>query len=65
MFTFAMKYWKLIGFSLLGASACFACYYFIGCVSGTCPITSDPFISTGYGATMGALFGWESKTIQS
>ena len=29
----------------------------IGCTSGGCPITSDPWISTLYGAVLGWLFG--------
>lgn len=34
------------------------CYYkFVGCVSGTCAITSNPINSTLYGAGMGALIG--------
>jgi hypothetical protein len=40
----------------LGAAAGFAYYRFVGCASGTCPITSNPWISTGYGAMMGGLF---------
>ena len=39
----------------LGALAGFAYYYFIGCTSGSCPITSNPWISTAYGAAMGGL----------
>ena len=30
-------------------------YYFIGCKGGTCPITSNPYISIGYGALIGYL----------
>jgi len=41
---------------VLGAAGGFAYYRFVGCSSGTCPITSNPWISTGYGALMGALF---------
>ena len=44
----------LIGI-VLGAAAGFAYYRFVGCSSGTCPITSNPVISTIYGAVMGAL----------
>jgi hypothetical protein len=52
---------KLGAFLALGALGGFAYYYFIGCASGTCAITSNPYISTGYGALMGALLGWDGK----
>ncbi len=44
----------LIGIAL-GAVGGYAYYYFIGCASGTCAITSNPLNSTAYGALMGAL----------
>jgi hypothetical protein len=44
----------LIGIAV-GAVAGYAYYKFIGCASGTCPITSNPYISTIYGALLGAL----------
>jgi uncharacterized membrane protein YedE/YeeE len=40
-----------IGGALLG----FAWWYFVGCDSGKCLITSNPLHSTLYGGTMGAL----------
>ena len=40
---------------LLGAAGGYAYYHFVGCVSGTCPITSNPYISTGYGALLGLV----------
>ncbi len=40
---------------VLGAGAGFAYYHYVGCVSGTCPISSNPWISTGYGAFLGWL----------
>jgi hypothetical protein len=40
----------------VGAVAGFAYYRYIGCSSGACPLTSNPYISTIYGAVMGALF---------
>ena len=46
---------KRILFSLIGALGGFAYYYFVGCRTGTCPISSNPWISTVYGAGMGLL----------
>lgn len=37
----------------LGATAGFTYYATIGCASGGCPITSNPWISTGWGALIG------------
>jgi hypothetical protein len=39
----------------LGAFAGFLYWYFIGCNSGTCAITSSPVNSTLYGGLMGGL----------
>jgi len=44
----------LIGI-LVGAIAGYLYYFYIGCASGTCAITSRPLISTLYGAMMGGL----------
>ena len=46
---------KRMLFSLLGVLGGYAYYYFVGCSSGTCPITSNPWISTAYGAGMGLI----------
>lgn len=40
-----------------GAVLGFAYYKLIGCSSGGCPITSNPYISTLYGALMGLVAG--------
>ncbi|WP_445457271.1 DUF6132 family protein [Flavobacterium sp. HNIBRBA15423] len=34
----------------------YAYYYYVGCASGTCAITSRPINSTLYGGLMGGLF---------
>ena len=40
---------------LIGAIAGFSYYRFVGCSTGGCPIASNPYISTLYGALMGYL----------
>jgi len=51
---------RLVAFVVLGALGGFAYYKFIGCRSGACPITSNPYISTAYGAVIGYFLsgGW-------
>lgn len=40
-------------YPVAGAIAGFLYYKFIGCASGACPITSNPFSSTLYGLLVG------------
>lgn len=40
---------------VIGAIGGYAYYYFVGCASGTCAITSKPLNSTLYGSLMGGL----------
>ena len=44
-----------------GALLGYAYYFYIGCVSGTCAITSNPYISTIYGGVIGLLLSFPSK----
>ena len=46
---------KLLIGVVTGAVLGFAYYRFIGCSSGVCPITSNPYVSTIYGALIGLL----------
>ena len=39
----------------VGAAGGYLYYYYVGCASGTCPLTSNPYISVLYGALMGFL----------
>ncbi|KAA3609970.1 MAG: hypothetical protein D8M58_07990 [Calditrichaeota bacterium] len=55
------KFLKIGLFAALGASAGFAYYYFIGCNSGHCVISSNPYISTIYGLVAGVFMGWPTK----
>lgn len=41
--------------TLAGAGAGFAYYYYIGCISGTCPIQTNPWLSTLFGGLLGFL----------
>jgi hypothetical protein len=43
-----------IGGALFGATGGFLYYKFVGCATGTCPLTSHPYFPTIWGA----LFGW-------
>jgi len=54
------KLLKIVFPVMLGAIGGFLYYNFIGC-NGSCAITSSPYISTLYGAGIGAvLVNWKS-----
>ncbi len=44
-----------------GAGLGYAYYYFIGCNNGSCAITSNPYISTAYGAVLGLILAIPGK----
>lgn len=46
---------KLILGVVIGGGLGFACCKFVGCSTGTCPLTSHPVVSTLYGAVLGVL----------
>jgi len=46
-------FWKPVLSMAIGSVAGFSYYYFVGCASGTCAITSSPYMSTFWGAMMG------------
>ncbi|HAH25157.1 MAG TPA: hypothetical protein DCL77_15600 [Prolixibacteraceae bacterium] len=48
--------WKIFLGILIGGLAGYLYYHFVGCASGTCPITSSPYVSTLWGSMMGLLF---------
>jgi hypothetical protein len=49
-----MMLMMMIG-AVVGGGLGFAYYKFVGCSTGACPLTSNPFISTIYGMVVGAL----------
>lgn len=65
-----MKKWiianklQLIG-AVVGGIAGYLYWFYIGCLTGTCAITSNPWRSTIYFAVLGALiFGLFKKNIK-
>ncbi len=49
-------YLYVIGvFTLLGVLGGYAYFYFIGCRTGTCTITSNPYMSMAWGGVLGYL----------
>ena len=52
MIKFLKTYYPVLTGSLLG----YLYYHYIGCWSGSCPLTGNPYISTIYGALLGSIF---------
>jgi hypothetical protein len=46
-------FWKPVSAVILGGTGGFLYYYFVGCASGTCAITSNPFTSILFGSILG------------
>ncbi len=46
-----------VAYAVGGAVLGFGYHKLVGCRSGACPITANPYISTLYGALMGFLVG--------
>ena len=45
---------------IVGGGLGFGWYMLVGCPTGTCPLTSNPVITTIYGAVLGALLATSS-----
>ena len=56
------KHFPRVALLVVGAAAGYSYYHFIGCASGTCPITGNPYVSTLYGGLMGFLLGGVKKS---
>ena len=52
------KIFRIVIFMTVGSLLGIAYYYFIGCRSGTCPLNSNPYISSIYGSLLGLLYGF-------
>lgn len=48
-------------FGLAGAGLGYAYYFYIGCAGGSCPISSNPVVSTIYGSVLGVLLAFPGK----
>ena len=53
--SYVKKNWVTIIGVVIGAAGGFLYWRFVGCSSGTCPITSSPVISSVWGAVLGGL----------
>lgn len=49
------RHWLTIAGVVIGAIGGFLYWRFVGCSTGTCPITSSPVNSSIWGAVMGGL----------
>lgn len=49
------QYWLVLLGVVIGALGGYLYWLYIGCSSGSCPITSSPFLSSLWGAVMGGL----------
>lgn len=49
------KHWLKIAGVLVGSLGGYLYYIYVGCVTGTCAITSNPYMSILYGSIMGYL----------
>lgn len=49
------RFWLYPAGAIIGGGGGYLYWYYIGCASGTCPITSSPVLSIIWGALMGGL----------
>ncbi|MDD4115913.1 MAG: DUF6132 family protein [Massilibacteroides sp.] len=49
------KHWAYLAGALMGGVGGYFYWFYIGCSSGTCPITSSPSMSVLWGAILGSL----------
>ena len=55
---FSRSHLRTLAAGLLFASAAAAYAYLVGCRTGTCPLTSNVWTASLYGAFVGAIVGW-------
>lgn len=59
---FSRSHARAVAAGILGGGAAAAYAHFIGCRTGTCPLTSNVWVAAIYGTTVGALVGWPNRT---
>lgn len=52
-FFMSRNFWRPFIAVLIGSAAGFAYYYFVGCKSGSCAITGNPYASIVWGGLLG------------
>ncbi|MBN2166218.1 MAG: hypothetical protein JW717_08080 [Marinilabiliaceae bacterium] len=57
--------WMLVVGIILGGIAGYLYYRFVGCSSGSCPITSNPISSIVYGMLFGGLMAYKKPKNES
>ncbi len=55
---------RLVASAVLGVLAGLAWYRFVGCRSGGCPLTSNPWLMALFGGAMGLSLGWPDSRTQ-
>lgn len=55
LITILKRNWAYVAGAASGTAIGYLYWYFIGCSSGTCPITASPVNSIIWGAVMGSL----------
>ena len=61
----ARAHWRTALGALLGAAGGAAYAHFIGCRTGTCPLTSNVWTAGLYGAFVGATAGWRGRRAEA
>ncbi|MBN2572417.1 MAG: hypothetical protein JXA68_09840 [Ignavibacteriales bacterium] len=54
-----------ISIILLGGLIGYGFYYFIGCNTGSCPITRSPYLSILFGIILGIIFIFPTKKAEN
>jgi hypothetical protein len=58
---FSRSHFRAAIFAAVGAAGGAAYAHFVGCRTGTCPITSSIWAASLYGSFVGAVAGWPGR----